>query len=78
MTQPITPVTIALPQLEVAARHYCLLAGLNADEPLRLQKPIPGAQGPIDSIPRWQAVGNALLDQYRINEALRVGLSIET
>jgi hypothetical protein len=61
-------------QLERAARHYCLLANLNPDEQLKLQKPIPGAHGPIDSVPRWKVISNALADQWRVNEALRVGL----
>jgi len=60
-------------QLEAAARHYCLLAGLNADEPLKLKQPIPGANGPINSIPRWQALTPPILDQWRLNEAMNVG-----
>lgn len=65
---------MTLPQLEAAARHYCWLAQLDPEEQLKLPKPIPGAQGPVTAIPRWQAIGNALLDQWRVNEALRVGL----
>jgi hypothetical protein len=58
-------------QLEAAARHYCLLKGLDADEMLKLAKPMPGLNGPIDAIPRWQALTPAILDQYRLNEAMK-------
>ncbi len=61
-------------QLETAARKYCELAGVNPNEMLRLPKPIPGAKGPINEIPRWEAIKPAILDQYRLNEAMRVGL----
>jgi hypothetical protein len=64
-------------QLERAARHYCALSNINPDEQLKLQKPIPGAHGPIDSVPRWKVISNALADQKRVNDALEAGLAGE-
>lgn len=61
-------------QLEAAARHYCSLIGADPDEPLKLKQPIPGAHGPIDSVPRWKPVANAVLDQFRLLEAINVAL----
>ncbi len=58
-------------QLESAARGYCQLAGLNPDELLRLAKPLVGAKGPINEIARWEAIVPAVLDQWRLLEALK-------
>lgn len=60
-------------QLERASRHYCKLASLDADEMLKLQKPIPGAHGPIDAVSRWQVIANAVADQDRLNKAIIEG-----
>lgn len=62
-------------QLEAAAREYCRLSNMDADAPVRLQQPIVGANGPIDSLPRWRFLANSILDQSRLNEAMRVGFS---
>ncbi len=62
-------------QLEAAAREYCRLSNMDAEALVRLQQPIPGANGPIDKLPKWRFVANAVADQWRLNEAMRVGFS---
>ncbi len=64
-------------QLEAAARAYCRLSYMDAEALVRLQQPIPGANGPIDKLPRWRFIGSSILDQWRLDEAMRVGFSLD-
>ena len=59
-------------QLEAAAREYCRLSNIDAESPVRLQNPIPGANGPITALPRWKFIANSIADQARLNEAMHV------
>lgn len=64
-------------QLEAAAREYCRLSNMDAEALVRLQQPIPGANGPIDKLPKWRFIGSAIQDQWRLNEAMRVGFALD-
>lgn len=61
-------------QLEAAARHWCQLAGQDPDA-LVPHKPLIGPNGPINETPRWSLVAPQLMAQYRVNEAIRIGLA---
>ncbi len=64
-----------LAQLERAARHYCLLKGVDPEGLIKHQ-PVVGANGPVSQTPYWQIVGNAILDQWRLDEALRFATTV--